>query len=98
MATHRLSLKQLKGAQVEVDFGPVPTSYGVFTVTDAAVSALSRLHVVQAGNAATGRSADENEMDPIAFSARASAGVLTITGRTLDGPVVGRYVVDYITG
>jgi hypothetical protein len=83
---------------VEVDFGSTPTRYKTFTITDASVSAASKIIVVQSGAAATGGQQDDAEMDPIVFSARAGAGQVVFAARTLDGVVVGKYVVDYQVG
>ncbi len=82
----------------EVDFGSVPTRYKNFTVTDASVTATSKIIVTQSGQAAAGGHVDDAEMDPIMFSARPGTGQLVLSARTLDGPVVGKYTVDYQVG
>jgi hypothetical protein len=53
---------------------------------------------VQAGDAATGRAADENEMDAISFSGQALAGQVLLKARAHDGPVTGKYRVNYWVG
>jgi type III secretory pathway component EscV len=84
--------------QIEVDFGTTPTAYQTFTVLDNSVSPTSNLIVTQSGNAPTGRSADENQMDPIIFSATSGTGGFTLIASALNGPVVGKYKVNYIVG
>lgn len=84
--------------QIEVDFGTVPTRTKTFTITDASVSATSKIMIVQSGTAATGRHADENEMDPILFSGTPASGQFTLIANALTGPVAGKYKVLYIVG
>lgn len=84
--------------QVEIDFGSIPTRGKTFIVTDAGVSSSSSIVVCQAGNAATGKQADENEMDPIIFLAIPGTGQFTLIGSTKDGPVVGKFKVNYMVG
>jgi hypothetical protein len=84
--------------QVEVDFGTSPTNYMTFTIYDTDVSPNSLLFPTQAGNAPTGKSADENEMDPMIFSATPNAGQFTLIASTKDGPVVGNFKVNYGIG
>lgn len=83
---------------IEIDFGTTPTSYKTFTIIDSAVSTSSFLIINQSGAAATGRSADENEMDPLIFSGTPASGSFTLVASALNGPVVGKYKVNYIVG
>lgn len=82
--------------QIEINFGSKPTRYKTFTITDGYVTAASKIIVVQSGNAPSGRSADENEMDPMIFSATSGSGHFTLTASTLNGPVVNNYKVIYM--
>lgn len=84
--------------KIEVDFGSIPTNFKTFVITDAAVTASSRLVITQSGEAATGRSADENEMDPIMFTGTPQSGQFILIATTLNGPVVGKYKVNYSIG
>lgn len=84
--------------QTEIDFGTSSRGSGTFTVVDAAVSAFSRILATQAGDAPTGRSADENEMDPLVISAQPAAGQFTLYVTPLHGPVQGKYKVNYLIG
>lgn len=81
--------------EIEVDFGSIPTRTKVFTVVDAAVSISSHIIAVQSGNAPTGKSADEVEMDPITFAALPGSGSFKLIASTLMGPVVGKFKVNY---
>jgi len=84
--------------QIEIDFGTTPTSSKTFTIIDSNVSTTSHMITVQSGAAPTGRSADENEMDPIIFSGTPSTGQFTLIATSLNGPVVGKYKVNYAIG
>ena len=83
---------------VELDFGSVPVASAQFTVTDATVAAASKLVIVQAGTAATGRDADEAELDPIAATASPGDGQFTVFCAPLMGRVVGKYKFHYQVG
>ena len=80
---------------VEYDLGATPTSYATFTQTDSNVSSTSNVDMVQSGQAPTGRSADENEMDRFEVVTSPGAGQFTVWIRSLDGPVVGKYKFSY---
>lgn len=86
--------------EVEVNFGATPTRVATFALTDPdAVSSATRILVTQNGEAATGRSADENEMDRFAFATRwTSITNFEILATAIDGPVVGLYKFSYIVG
>lgn len=82
----------------EIDFGVVPTISMTFTIIDAGVSGTSIIVVCQSGAAATSRSADENEMDPIVFSAIPGTGQFILIATALNGPVTGKYKANYAVG
>lgn len=84
--------------EVEVDFGTSPTRTKTFVVVDASVSTGSKLVISQSGHAATGRQADENEMDPIIFSGTPGSGQFTLIANALVGPVAGKYRANYTVG
>jgi hypothetical protein len=84
--------------EVEIDFGSSPTRTKTFTITDAAVNTGSKLIITQSGHAATGRQADENEMDPILFSGTPASGQFILIANALTGPVAGKYRVNYTVG
>lgn len=85
-------------AEVEVDFGSVPVWSKVLTVIDATITTASKIIAVQSGKAASGREADENEMDPILFSATPQSGQMLLIANPQAGPVGGSYKVNYIVG
>ena len=84
--------------ETEVDFGIIPTNYKTFTIVDVDVTVGSLILPLQSGRAPTGRSADENEMDPMIFSATPLSGSFRLIASTKDGPVVGKYKVNYGVG
>lgn len=84
--------------QIEINFGSIPRRSMTFMITDSDVTASSLLFPTQAGNAPTGRSADENEMDPMIFSATPYNGYFILIASTLKGPVRGNYKVNYGIG
>lgn len=86
--------------EVEVDFGSIPTRVKTFSVTDPdAVATATRVVMCQNAEAATGRSADENEMDRFALATRWTAiNTFEFLATAVDGPVVGLYKFSYIVG
>ena len=84
--------------QIEIDFGLSPTRSKTFTIIDSNVNAGSFLIITQSGAAATGRQADENEMDPIVFSGTPATGQFILNANALNGPVAGKYKVNYMIG
>lgn len=85
----------ISGIQVELDFGSTPTRYLTATITDSIVESGLQIIMVQAADAATSRSQDENEMDPIICRAVAGTGSFTAYLTSLEGPVVGLYKFNY---
>lgn len=85
--------------EAEVDFGTAFGYYGkTFTVTDAAVSATSKILITQSGNAPTGRQADENDMDALSCNATPGTGSFTLNCTAVPGPVAGKYKIFYTIG
>jgi hypothetical protein len=84
--------------EVEVDFGSIPRQTKTFIITDGTVFLSSKIIATQSGAAATGRTSDENEMDPLICSAIAGSGsfVLIVSGAL--GSVTGKYKINYIVG
>lgn len=83
--------------QIEIDFGTIPLISKSFTVVDANVVETSIVTSQQSGTEATGKSADENEMDLIVFSSSPFNGGFLLNAKTQDGPVVGAFKVNYYT-
>jgi hypothetical protein len=84
--------------EVEVDFGSSPVYGSEFTITDAAITAASKVQVMPCGKAATGRTADDWAWDGAAFAANPGAGSATCYAQFLPGPIVGKRKVQYSVG
>lgn len=84
--------------EVEIDFGSAPVYGAEFTITDAAISAASKVQVLPCGKAATGRTADDWAWDGAAFAATPAVGSATCYAHFLPGPIVGRRKVQYSVG
>jgi hypothetical protein len=84
--------------EVEVDFGSAPVYGAEFTITDAAITAASKVQVLPCGKAATGRTADDWAWDGAAFAANPGTGSATCYAQFLPGPVVGLRRVQYSVG
>lgn len=83
--------------QVEIDFGAVPLYSQTFTITDPLLQSGQLVDVTQSGDAATGRQADENEMDRLAFAVSSpTAGQFVVYVAGVQGPVAGKYKILYI--
>lgn len=80
---------------VELDFGAASASFGVFTVTDADLVSGAIVSFGRSGDAATGRSADENEFAVMNIQTIQSVGSLSVTIDILDGRVSGLFKFKY---
>lgn len=65
--------------EVEIDFGTNPVRSKRFTVTDASVTALSRIVATGSSAPATGRVGNDWEWDSISFAASPGVGQFTLT-------------------
>lgn len=84
--------------EIEVDFGATPVYSASFTITDAAISAASKVQVLPCGKAATGRTADDWAWDGAVFAALPGSGSATCYAHFLPGPVVGLRKIQYSVG
>jgi hypothetical protein len=84
--------------QIEIDFGSNGQFVHIETITDAAVTATSKLVFNQSGIAATGRQADENEMDGIVCTATPGTGNFVIQCRNDRSVSHGKFKVEYTIG
>lgn len=85
--------------QVEIDFGPMAVRSKTFTVTDALVTPSTQIIASQAGDAPTGKTADDNEMDSILFRAVPGSGQFTLYATVIEGiKVNGFYRCNYLRG
>lgn len=84
--------------QVEIDFGAVAVSEKVFTITDPLSVAGVRGQAWQSFDAATGKQADENEMDSIRLIAgQCAAGSFQLYANVVQGFFVqGVYKINYL--
>lgn len=78
----------------EIDFGTVPVKSKRVTVTDAAITATSKIMVTPNGATATGRVGNDWEWDTINFSAVAGTGNFLLTG-TASGRIKGKRKIFY---
>jgi len=83
---------------VEIDFGSAPTLSAEFSISNALASVGKNVIAFQSGEAATGRDADENEMDTITFCGRCFDGGIIFYAESLQGPVSGKFKVNYVFG
>jgi predicted RecA/RadA family phage recombinase len=84
--------------QTEIDFGTTPVESATFTIADAQVSSASNVTAWIAGDAPTGKDADEIGMDDIFLSASASGGNITLFVRGLEGYLHDKFKVNYMVG
>jgi len=84
--------------EAEIDFGGAAVQSKRFTIANAAVLASSKIVVDQSGKAATGRNADENEMDYLHLRAVPAAGSFTLYAACLTGRVSGKFKINYLIG
>jgi hypothetical protein len=84
--------------EIEVDFGTTNLTQKIFTITDAGVSATSKIVISISGNTATGRNADETQMEVFYTFATPGTGAFDLLVKSLEGPVVGTYKLFYTYG
>lgn len=80
---------------VEINFGTAARFVATQNVVDAAVATTSKIQAWQDGRAATGRLADENEMDSISCSGIPATGSLTLICTSARSVTHGLFKVDY---
>ena len=84
--------------QTEIDFGATPLTEASFTVSDAGVSSSSQLMGGIAYEAPTDRDLDEVEMEPFNVRFGPGTGAFTVFIQALEGPVEGKYKLNYLIG
>jgi len=84
-------------SEAEVNFGTQPVDSGHFTVTDANISASSKIFICGSGNAATSQTEDAGEWDAVTFTAKAGDGQMTVYAKT-DGLISGYRKLYYLIG
>lgn len=86
-------------ASIEVDFGVRAKNSHVVTLAVPGLVAGRPVVAVQSGDAATGRQADENELDMYSVNARAQMGALVLNIDSIAGSVLqGKSKVNYVVG
>lgn len=87
----------VKGGQTSVDFGSTPVAEGTFTITDANVTAGSKITAAVAYLAPTGKDLDEVEMDDLQIRCGAGAGTFNMFIRTADGSYLAdQFTINYV--
>lgn len=80
--------------ETEIDFGSLPVTEKSFTITDAGVTAASKIMCVESGNVATGRVGADSLWDSINYSALGASGEFTLYAKA-SGAIVGKRKVFY---
>lgn len=84
--------------EVEIDFGTAADFVATTVITDATVSTSSKIAAWQSGTAATGRQADENEMDEITCRGIPGTGNFTLICSCARSVTHGKFKVLYSVG
>lgn len=85
-------------SSVEIDVGPAPVKAKKVNIVDAGVTPATKFLVTQAGRAATGRPADENEWTRLHLVANPLTGSFDLWVRCLTGHMRGKFIIDYVKG
>lgn len=85
------------GGQTEIDFGTTPVSESSFTITDASVTATSKIICTVSYEAPTGKDQDELEMDDLQLRVAPASGQFTLYAKTADGSYVAdKFKINYL--
>jgi hypothetical protein len=83
-------------SEAEIDFGTKPVTAKSFTITDASVSAASKIQVSPSSATANGRAGtDDMEWDGLILSASGNVGSINLNVVAVPGPVVGKRKIYY---
>lgn len=82
--------------ETTVDFGSTPVGSAIFTVTDANITSAHNIIATQSADATSNRTADENGIDLVLFSATAGTGQFTLYAEVKAGVITGQVDVHYI--
>ena len=88
----------LTATAVEIDVGATPVTDKKVNIADASITPTTKLFVTQAGRAATGRPADENEWTRLHLVANPLTGSFDLWVRCLTGRMRGKFIIDYVKG
>ena len=81
---------------ISIDFGNNPIYSTTAYITDSDITHFSYIVALQSGSSPSGKSADENEMDTLVFSCESRDGGFILNAKSITGPVVGKFNVNYI--
>lgn len=101
MAYDGPNVGSIKEIEVDVGYSVVNKNVITMTVVDADILSTSKVVAVQAGVAATGKSADENELDHFIVNACPSTtgGSMILNVVALEGTTLsGKYKIHYVIG
>ena len=96
--TDNIASTGLKIKQTEVDFGTSGVSESSFVVTDADVSAATKITAEMSYEAPTGKDLDELEMDTFNIMCSANTGSFNMYIKSLEGTVADKFKINYILG
>lgn len=85
-------------SQTEIDFGTTPVAEASFLITDANVSASSKLIGCVAYVAPTGKDLDELDMDGLDLKFAPGSGQFTLYARGMDGYIADKFKINYQVG
>lgn len=83
-----------KTVEVEIDFGSIPISEKLFTITDSLSATTSLITVRPSGNPATNRGSDDWQWDSIQFAAKGNTGNFTVYAKA-SGKIGGKRKILY---
>jgi hypothetical protein len=84
--------------EVEIDFGAAPSHGKSFTIVDGSIAPTDQIIVQQSFAAATSKSQDEKEMDPLILRAVAGTGDFTVFVSGTEGRLYGAFKLNYMKG
>lgn len=85
--------------EVEINFGWPAVKSKTFNIVDVNVTPTTKIIAMLSGNAATGKNADDNEMDAINFTAYPKSGSFDLYANVVEGIAVGGYYkIVYMRG
>ena len=95
--TEITKLSKINSGKTEIDFGALPVSDKIFTITDANVSAASNITAAMAYDAATGKDLDETEMDALSvICGQAAAGSFKMFVKSVNGgSLADKFIINY---
>jgi len=85
--------------EIEVDFGALPVADGYFNISDAAVTANSKIITTISRNAPTGKETDDVDMDNLKINALPGNGSFILYIKSSDGSYLAdKFKINYLVG